>query len=184
MFYVPKWVMRTYFRHLCSKSFPMSFDPYNRPLKIQNSIKTPTLKVGAHLGVWVHYFTFLRAWNVTPGLHSWASPLQALTLVVKPKAKVATIFQMLVHDIILKYVGVHLWHHLMLHESLLQLLPTYWTFIFSLYIMHKGWIMFLLTFNLCWILKFLILTKTFCASILRYLVWIWRWWNEHLCTPN
>jgi hypothetical protein len=30
----------------------MGFDPYNRSLKIQKSIETPTLKVGAHMGVW------------------------------------------------------------------------------------------------------------------------------------
>jgi hypothetical protein len=31
---------------------PISFDPYNCPLKIWESIKTPTPKVGTHLGVW------------------------------------------------------------------------------------------------------------------------------------
>jgi hypothetical protein len=30
----------------------MSFDPYNRPLKIFKCIMTPTLKVGVHLRVW------------------------------------------------------------------------------------------------------------------------------------
>jgi hypothetical protein len=30
----------------------MSFDPCNRPLKIQESIETPTPKVGVDLGVW------------------------------------------------------------------------------------------------------------------------------------
>jgi hypothetical protein len=30
----------------------MSFDPYNRLLKIQKSIKTLIPKVGAHLGMW------------------------------------------------------------------------------------------------------------------------------------
>jgi hypothetical protein len=29
----------------------MGFDPYNCSLKIRESIKTPTPKVGAHLGV-------------------------------------------------------------------------------------------------------------------------------------
>jgi hypothetical protein len=28
---------------------PISFDPYNYPLKIQESIRTPTPKVGVHL---------------------------------------------------------------------------------------------------------------------------------------
>jgi hypothetical protein len=30
----------------------MSFDPYNRSLKIREFIKTPTPEVGTHLGVW------------------------------------------------------------------------------------------------------------------------------------
>jgi hypothetical protein len=30
----------------------MSFDPYNHPLKIWESIKIPTPKVRVHLGVW------------------------------------------------------------------------------------------------------------------------------------
>jgi len=30
----------------------MNFDPYDRPLKIRESIGIPTPKVGAHLGVW------------------------------------------------------------------------------------------------------------------------------------
>jgi hypothetical protein len=38
----------------------MNFDHYNRSLKVQESIRTPTsklLEVGAHSGVWVHSFT-------------------------------------------------------------------------------------------------------------------------------
>ncbi len=31
---------------------PINFDPCNRSLKIQESIKTLTPKVGAHLGMW------------------------------------------------------------------------------------------------------------------------------------
>jgi hypothetical protein len=30
----------------------MGFDPYNRSLNIQESVKTRTPKVGTHLGVW------------------------------------------------------------------------------------------------------------------------------------
>jgi hypothetical protein len=67
---------------------PMSFDPCNRPLKIWESIETPTPKVGAHLGVWrfipSHFPTLLARWNVTPRLHSWPTPLQALALVASP----------------------------------------------------------------------------------------------------
>jgi len=50
----------------------MSFDPCNRPLKIWESIGTPTPKVRAHLGVWgfipSHSLTLLRIWNVIPRL--------------------------------------------------------------------------------------------------------------------
>jgi hypothetical protein len=50
----------------------MSFDPYNRPLKVRGSIKTPTPKVGGHLGMWgfipSRSLAFLGAWNVTPEL--------------------------------------------------------------------------------------------------------------------
>ncbi len=57
----------------------MSFDPYNRPLKIRESIKTPTPKVGAHLRVWgfipSRSPTLSGTWNVTLGLHSWPTPL-------------------------------------------------------------------------------------------------------------
>ncbi len=64
---------------------PMNFDIYNHPLKIQESIETPTPKMGAHLGMWgfipSHFPTLPRAWNVTPRLHSWLAPLLALALV-------------------------------------------------------------------------------------------------------
>jgi len=52
----------------------MRFDLCNCPLKIQESIGTPTPKVGAHLGVWgfipSHFPTFPGAQNVILGLHS------------------------------------------------------------------------------------------------------------------
>jgi hypothetical protein len=68
---------------------PMSFDPYNYSLKIWKSIKTPTPKVGAHLGVRrfipSHSPTFSNTWNVTFRLHSWPAPSQALALVVNPR---------------------------------------------------------------------------------------------------
>jgi hypothetical protein len=68
---------------------PRSFDPCNRLLKIWEFIKTPTPKMGAHLGVCgfipSHFPTFSRTRNVIPRLHSWLTPLQALTLVVSPK---------------------------------------------------------------------------------------------------
>jgi hypothetical protein len=91
--------MRDHFRHSVPWAFqwykelfnPMGFDPCNHFLKIQESIKTPTPKVGAHLGVWgfipSHSPTFPGAWNVTPGLPSWRTPLQALALVVSPRLR-------------------------------------------------------------------------------------------------
>jgi hypothetical protein len=68
---------------------PMNFDPCNRPLKIWESIETPTPKTGTHLGVWgfipSHFPTLLGTWNVTFRLHSWPAPLQALSLVTSPR---------------------------------------------------------------------------------------------------
>jgi hypothetical protein len=82
--YIPK-DFQWYKKHLN----PMGFDPCNCPLKIWESIRTPTPKVGIHLGVWEfipsHFLTLPRAWNVTPGLPSWPAPLQALALVANPK---------------------------------------------------------------------------------------------------
>jgi hypothetical protein len=44
---------------------PMSFDPYNFPLKIWESIGIPIPKMGIHLRVWgfilSHYFALLGA---------------------------------------------------------------------------------------------------------------------------
>jgi hypothetical protein len=65
---------------------PKGFDTYNFSLKIREPIGTPIPKVGAHLEVWrfnpSHSPTLSGAWNVTPGLHSWPTLLQALALVV------------------------------------------------------------------------------------------------------
>ncbi len=65
----------------------MNFDPFNHPLKIRESIETPTPKVETHLGVWgfipSHFPTLLEAWNVTHGLHSWPAPLQAYVVSLK-----------------------------------------------------------------------------------------------------
>jgi hypothetical protein len=69
----------------------MRFDPCNHFLKIQKSTGTLIPKVGAHLGVWgfipSHSLALSGAWNVTPKLHIWPTPSQALALVV-----VATLF--------------------------------------------------------------------------------------------
>jgi hypothetical protein len=67
----------------------MGFDPYNCSLKIQESIGTPSPKVGAHLGMWrfipSHFPTLLGAWNVILELYFWPAPLQALALVASPR---------------------------------------------------------------------------------------------------
>jgi hypothetical protein len=67
----------------------MNFDPCNCSLKIWKSIGTPIPRVGAHLGVCgfipSHPPTFSGAWDVTPGLHFWPTPLQALALITSLK---------------------------------------------------------------------------------------------------
>jgi hypothetical protein len=67
----------------------LGFDLCNFFIKIQESTETPTPKVGAPLGVWrfipSHSHTLLGTWNVTLGLPSWPTPLQALPLVANPR---------------------------------------------------------------------------------------------------
>jgi hypothetical protein len=71
----------------------MSFDPCNHPLKSRESIRTPTSKVGVHLGVWgsfphiLLHFQEHEMWLLGSLLaRAFASPYLGL----KPKAKVAT----------------------------------------------------------------------------------------------
>jgi hypothetical protein len=68
---------------------PISFGPWNCLLKIQKSSKTPTLKMGTHLGMCEfipsHFLTFLRVGNVIPELHFWLTPLQAFALIASPR---------------------------------------------------------------------------------------------------
>jgi len=100
MFLIPKWVMRAHFKHLCFEIFLMvykeifnlmSFNPWNRPLKIWESIRTPTFKVKAHLRLCgfipSHSPTLPWAWNVTPRLHSWISSLQVVALIANPRLR-------------------------------------------------------------------------------------------------
>jgi hypothetical protein len=67
----------------------IGFDPCNHSLKVWKSIKNPTLKMGPHLGVWrfipSHFPTLSGVWDVTLGLPSWPTPLQALALVASPR---------------------------------------------------------------------------------------------------
>jgi len=68
---------------------PLSFDPYNCPLKIWESIKTSTPKVKTPLGMWgfipSHSLTLPGACNVVPELPFWPATLQALALVTNPR---------------------------------------------------------------------------------------------------
>ncbi len=70
---------------------PLSFDPWNYPLKILESTRTLTPKVEAPLGVWgfipSHFPTLPGAWGVTPGLPSWSATSQALALVTSPRLR-------------------------------------------------------------------------------------------------
>jgi len=74
----------------------MGFDPCNLPLKIRESIGTPTPKMGVHLGVWrfipSHSFAFPGAWDVTLGLPSCPATLQALALVASPRLGLRHLF--------------------------------------------------------------------------------------------
>jgi hypothetical protein len=59
----------------------MGFDLCNCSLKIQESARTPTPNVGAHLGVWVFILTLFH----TPGSLFWPALLQTLALVVSSR---------------------------------------------------------------------------------------------------
>jgi hypothetical protein len=87
--YVPR--VFQWYKKLCN---PMGFDPFNCFMKIWESIRTPILKVGVHLGVWgfipSHSLTLLGPWDVILGIPSWPAPLQALCLSCEPKVRVAT----------------------------------------------------------------------------------------------
>jgi hypothetical protein len=97
LFKCPNWSCKPILNIYVPKDFqlykeifnPISFDPYNRPLKIHESIGTLTPKVRIHLGVWgfipSHFPQLLGTWNVTPMLHSWPTPLQTLALVAIPR---------------------------------------------------------------------------------------------------
>ncbi len=75
---------------------PMSFDPWNRFLKIRESITTPTLKVRAHLGMWglipSHSPTLSWAWNVTPRASLLACTFVSLCFDHELKIKVVTLW--------------------------------------------------------------------------------------------
>jgi hypothetical protein len=73
---------------------PMNFDPSNHSLKIQNSIKIPTPKVGVNLGVCgfipSHFFTFWESKcdsQVAFSIHTFPCPC----FCHEPKIKVVTV---------------------------------------------------------------------------------------------
>ncbi len=73
---------------------PMGFDPYNVFLKIWESIATPILKVGAHLGVW-RFISFTLSYTLGSMRCDSRASLLAFTLASvylghEPKARVAT----------------------------------------------------------------------------------------------
>jgi hypothetical protein len=68
----------------------MSFGPYNRLLKIQKSIETPTPKVRNLLGVHGFPHILLHSQEYEMWLHefhSWPTPLQAVALVMNPRLR-------------------------------------------------------------------------------------------------
>jgi hypothetical protein len=90
---------------------PMSFGAWNCLIKIQESIETLTPKVRAHLGVWrfipSHFFTLPGAWNVTPGLHSWPTPLLALAFVVSLRLRLCRkVYKKSLVFVLLMYLGL------------------------------------------------------------------------------
>jgi hypothetical protein len=74
----------------------MGFNPYNRALKIWESIWDSNSYNGSPLGsVKVHSLTLLAfpgACEVTPGLPSWSTTLQPPCLGCEPKVRVATFY--------------------------------------------------------------------------------------------
>jgi hypothetical protein len=112
----------------------MGFEPWNRSLKIWDSIRTPTPKVGAHLKVWgfipSHSPTFPGAWIVIPGLHSWPAPLQALALVVSLRLRLWNYYNLPTHlttTYLCTYPPIYLrtYYNLLTYPPTYELLPTY-----------------------------------------------------------
>ncbi len=73
---------------------PLSFDPWNCPLKIQESTRTPSPKMEVVLGVWgfipSHFPTLPGTCGVTPRLLLDPQPCKPFCLGREPKARIAT----------------------------------------------------------------------------------------------
>jgi hypothetical protein len=93
----------------------MGLNPCNCFLKVQESIETRIPKMGAHLGVLrfipSHSPTLPVAQDVTPGLPSWPTPLQALALVTSPRLRLR-------HWHSLKLRFLQLWRLIYIFEKL------------------------------------------------------------------
>ncbi len=89
----------------------MNIDPCNYLLKIRESIRTPTSKVGAHLGVcefiFSHSLTFQGAWNVILGLQLLARTFVSPYFGCKPKTTVLTFFEGIRRQLVLKNHYLH-----------------------------------------------------------------------------
>jgi hypothetical protein len=96
----------------------MSFDPCNRVLKIQESIRDSNSQRGSSLAsVRVHALTLFAlpgACDATPGCPSWPTTLQPPYLGRKPKARVATLKVVL---------GIHILYSFLIHFKLIQNFP-------------------------------------------------------------
>jgi hypothetical protein len=73
---------------------PMSFDPYNHPLKIRESIETPTPKMGVHLGMrgFLHILLHSHEHEMWLSGSLLARTFASPCLGHEPKARVATLW--------------------------------------------------------------------------------------------
>jgi len=87
--------------------------------------------VGVHLGVWgfipSHSPTLPGAWNLTPTIHSWPTPLQAFALVVNPRLRLWHLWWVLLKHFIQLHSLITLlgffFHFCKFHPSLNIFLP-------------------------------------------------------------
>jgi len=100
--YIPR-----YFQWYKEHHNPLSFDPCNYSMKIQESIRTPTPKKEAPLEVWrfipSHFPTLSGAYSMTLGLPLLACNFASPCLGREPKARVVTILK--IDSYILKYIS-------------------------------------------------------------------------------
>jgi hypothetical protein len=109
---------------------PMGFYPCDRSLKVRESIRTPTPKVGMDLGVWgfipSHSLTLSGAWDVIPALPSWPAHLQALTLITSPRLGLWHIWLMFVDKVYSNSFFTIEWRHLLCISSIKPTRMCFW----------------------------------------------------------